>query len=77
MEARSLDLTITGMSCSACVRNVTRALDSVAGPGASRVELSTGLASVRLSATPGTLAQLVAAVEEAGYGASVTVHLPQ
>lgn len=78
MEAPSLDLDITGMTCSACVRNVTRALDSVAGPGASRVELSTGRAGIRLSATAGTLAQLIAAVEEAGYGASpVIVHSPQ
>ena len=78
MEAPSLDLAITGMTCSACVRNVTRALDSIAGQGASRVEFNTGRARVRLPATADTLAKLVAAVEEAGYGASrVSADPPQ
>ena len=70
MESALLDLTITGMTCAACARNVTRALDSIAGAGASRVNLNSRRARVRYPATREAIAQLVAAVEEAGYGAS-------
>ncbi len=68
MENASLDLIISGMTCAACVRNVTRALNAIAGPGAARVDLNSGRASV--AAPVETASRLIAAVEEAGYGAT-------
>ena len=68
MENASLELIISGMTCAACVRNVTRALDAIAGSGTARVDLKSGRASV--SAPAEAVSRLIAAVEEAGYGAT-------
>ena len=67
MENASLELIVSGMTCSACVRNVTRALDAIAGSGAAKVDLNSGRATV--SAPAETASRLIAAVEEAGYTA--------
>ncbi|PJF27892.1 MAG: copper-translocating P-type ATPase [Phototrophicales bacterium] len=61
-------LPITGMTCAACVRNVERALKKPEGV----VDVSVNLATERATVTylPGTVrrADLVKAVEAAGYG---------
>jgi Cu+-exporting ATPase len=61
-------LPITGMTCAACVRNVERALKKAEGV----VDVSVNLATERATVTylPGTArrADLVKAVEAAGYG---------
>ena len=57
-------LTISGMSCSACVRGVTAALSRV--PGVTKVDVEIGRAVVEGSAEEGLL---ITAVEKAGYGA--------
>jgi Cu+-exporting ATPase len=63
------DLSVTGMTCAACVNRVERRLARLDGVTAS-VNLATGTARVTHPATlaPG---DLVATVEAAGYGASV------
>jgi copper chaperone CopZ len=61
-------LKVTGMNCGACVNHVTKTLQSVAGVTLAAVDLSSGAARVQHdeNADP---AALVAAIEEAGYGA--------
>ncbi|WP_130834273.1 copper-exporting P-type ATPase CopA [[Erwinia] mediterraneensis] len=65
-RADALHLLIDGMSCASCVSRVERALQQVAGVSQARVNLGERSALVLGSADPQTL---VAAVEEAGYGA--------
>ena len=60
------ELTISGMSCQHCVGAVTRALESVPGVIAVRVELDSAIARVEGDADT---AALIRAVVEAGYGA--------
>ncbi|MBI5495358.1 MAG: cadmium-translocating P-type ATPase [Deltaproteobacteria bacterium] len=64
---RELDLSITGMTCAACVRHVEKALASVPGVEAASVNLATRAARVRVGGAV-TRAALAAAVAEAGYG---------
>ena len=66
--AQEIVLPVTGMTCAACVRNVERAL--LRQPGVR--EVSVNLATERASVLPGpegvARAELVSAVEKAGYG---------
>lgn len=66
-------LTVSGMTCASCVSHVTRALRKVPGVSGAEVNLATERASVVHDA--GTTAEsLVAAVERAGYAASLVTH---
>ena len=65
---RTYDLAIEGMSCAACVGRVEKALEKVPGVDRAAVNLATEQARVRLAETLDP-ADLVAAVEKAGYGA--------
>lgn len=62
-----LRLPVRGMTCEACVHRVRAALESVPGVGDVRVELASGLASVKLDPTRATATLLKDAVESAGY----------
>lgn len=62
-------LRITGMTCNNCVRHVDRALRAVPGVSQVDVSLPEGRADV-VHDDAATLAQLVAAVESAGYDVS-------
>ncbi len=64
----SIELPITGMTCASCVRNVERALTKQAGVLAVNVNLANERATVEY--VPGAVrrADLVKAVEAAGYG---------
>src|SRR5215207_4593420 len=64
----TMELPITGMTCASCVRNVERALKKPAGVLEVNVNLATEKASVKY--LPGAVrrADLVKAVENAGYG---------
>lgn len=64
----TIELNIEGMSCSACVSHVTKALESVPGVSSAQVDLNTRSAQVTGEALSG--AALVAAVEEEGYNAT-------
>jgi Cu+-exporting ATPase len=59
---------VTGMTCGSCARAVERALSGVPGVKSAAVDFDLGLAIVNGSAVP---SELIAAVEAAGYGASV------
>jgi len=63
-----LTMPVTGMTCASCVRRVERALAKVDGVAASSVNLATERATVRLDPDLTSRADLVRAVEAAGYG---------
>ena len=60
--------TVTGMTCAACVARVEKAVKKVAGVEDCAVSLLTNSMGVEGAADP---AAVIAAVEDAGYGASV------
>lgn len=59
---------VTGMSCAACSARVEKAVSALNGVTECQVNLLTNSMTVRGSATPG---EIIAAVEKAGYGASL------
>ena len=59
---------VTGMSCAACSARVEKAVGKVPGVTSCSVSLLTNSMGVEGSATD---QEIIAAVEEAGYGASV------
>ena len=62
----TVSLAITGMTCGHCVAGVRRALEGVSGVQVQDVRI--GGATVAADGVP--VAALVAAVEDAGYGAT-------
>jgi copper chaperone len=70
-EVRTTTLTISGLSCGACVRNVTRALDGLMGVVHVNVDLRTNQASIEHLPVFVDAASLIAAVQDAGYAARV------
>ena len=68
MAAGTVDLQIVGMTCASCSMRVEKALNAIAGANAASVNLATERASI--AAPEGvSRAQLIAAVEKAGYEA--------
>lgn len=66
----STELAVSGMTCASCVAHVGRALRKVPGVGEAHVNLATERATI--SHDPAVSVQaLIAAVENAGYGAAV------
>lgn len=68
--SKTVHLKIEGMECEGCARAVTRALSGVRGVSDVAVNLSTGRATFRARAGV-SLDEAVAAVERAGYHASL------
>ncbi|HWG85998.1 MAG TPA: heavy metal-associated domain-containing protein [Deinococcales bacterium] len=64
----SMELNVTGMTCGHCKTAVEKALKGVPGVTDVNVDLSAGKAVVQGNPDPN---QLVAAVTEEGYGASI------
>lgn len=58
---------VTGMSCAACSARVEKAVSKVPGVTSCSVSLLTNSMGVEGTASPG---DVIAAVEQAGYGAS-------
>ncbi|HEV2404538.1 MAG TPA: heavy metal translocating P-type ATPase, partial [Ktedonobacterales bacterium] len=70
--AGARELVITGMTCASCARRVERALAKTPGVGAANVNLATERATVTPADGAAVAeADLIAAVERAGYGASL------
>ena len=61
-------LKVTGMTCGGCTKNVTHALESVAGVSNVKVTLATGEAAVLFDEELTSSEKLMAAVQHAGYG---------
>ncbi|WP_417780214.1 heavy-metal-associated domain-containing protein [Stutzerimonas xanthomarina] len=64
----STQLQVQGMTCGACVRHVTQALNTIAGVEAVEVDLQSG--RVRIDGDAENAA-LIAALNEAGYPAQL------
>ena len=74
---RHIDLPITGMTCSGCVRNVERALIKMDGVKEASVNLATERATVQFNASRLNVENLVRQVQSAGYGVAVaSIDLP-
>lgn len=69
--SRTLLLAVTGMTCEHCQHHVAEALTSVEGVSSADVNLERGVATVEFHGTTIPDAKLRAAVEGAGYEASV------
>ena len=69
----SRELSIEGMTCASCVARVEKVLGKVPGVVSAQVNLATERASVTVQAGGAAVADLVAAVEKAGYGAAEAV----
>lgn len=65
-QASETVLTVSGMTCGGCANTVTRILSRVSGVVGANVDFATGRATIKGEAPP---AELIAAVEAAGYGA--------
>src|SRR5437764_10544558 len=59
---------VIGMSCASCVRRIEKTLGRLEGVEQATVNLATGRAAVEFDRQRVDLAQLVQAVEKAGYG---------
>ena len=69
-----IEFDLTGMTCANCVRHVEHALSAVPGVAAATVNLVSRRATV--DAAPELAPQLIAAVEQAGYGAALAPAVP-
>ena len=70
-KTRQIQIPIEGMTCAACVGHVEGALRSVEGVSAVTVNLATEKAVVELESDRAPLAEMVGAVDGAGYAVSV------
>lgn len=70
-EAMEVTFNISGMHCAACVGRVERALQRVAGVNSASVNLLAEQATVSLRTPQPTSSQLVDAIENAGYDATI------
>ena len=75
-NTRTTELAITGMTCASCARRVEKGLSKVAGVESAGVNLATERATVLYQPDTASLAELLAAVEKAGYGATEIVPEP-
>jgi P-type Cu+ transporter len=66
----TLEFHITGMTCASCAGRVEKALKNVPGVGDVMVNLATDTAAIRVSTGVVTPADLIAAIEAAGYNAT-------
>jgi P-type Cu+ transporter len=77
MTIQEIRLPITGMTCAACEKNVTRALAKAEGVSEALVNLATENASVKYDPAITEPGKLIERVQQFGYGvATATVDLP-
>jgi copper chaperone CopZ len=67
----NVKLRVTGMTCGHCQVKVEKALKSVSGVYSAVVDLPDGVAQVDFDDDRLTAAQLIAAVQQTGYGAKL------
>ncbi len=72
-EVCEIDLNVSGMTCASCVGRVEKALKNVPGVEDASVNLASGRAHVNLSAAGPSTSDLLKAVINAGYEASVAI----
>ncbi|KTB47911.1 heavy metal translocating P-type ATPase [Dehalogenimonas alkenigignens] len=64
------ELSITGMTCSACVKNVERVVAAMPGVTNTVVNLAAGSARIEYSPTVTPLSEIIAAIGDMGYSAA-------
>lgn len=67
---KEITLKITGMHCNGCANNITQLLQSLEGVENTSVSLSAGIANIRFDETQISPAQLIEAIEDAGFDAT-------
>lgn len=72
-SAQTLDLAISGMTCTSCAGRVEKALQSVPGVTAATVNLATEQARIIFTGDAATPHRLIAAVAQVGYRAQIPV----
>ena len=65
-------LDVAGMSCSSCARRISNALGSLDGVAAVEVRLKDGQVHVRHDPTKTSVDALVATLDKAGYGSTLS-----
>ncbi len=70
------ELSVSGMTCASCVARVERRLKRLPGVSDASVNLATERAAVVYDPALTTVADLIGAVEAAGYGAAPVQHAP-
>src|SRR5690349_10645215 len=70
VPVETVSLSISGMTCASCVARVERALKKVPGVKDASVNLATERATVHYDPMQAGVAEMVAAVDRAGYGAA-------
>ena len=71
MNMDKLTLNVTGMTCGHCQMSVAKALKDISGVKSAEVNLETNTAVVEYKLGKTTTGEMIKAVEEAGYKASV------
>ena len=66
-----VELKVDGMTCQGCVRGVTKKLSGLAGVSSAAVDLAAGKATVEYDASSAKVEDLITAVEQIGFHASV------
>ena len=77
MTLKQIDLPVTGMTCSSCVRTVERTLKQTDGVSEAVVNFATERASINYDPAQTDLSTLIQRIDGAGYGvAQATMELP-
>ena len=73
----TINLTVSGMTCGACVKHVEKAINSIAGMQKVEVDLASGAVKVEGNVSQ-HVKEIIAALEEDGYPAKINSDaLPQ
>lgn len=67
----TINLTVSGMTCGACVKHVEKAINSIAGVQKVEVDLASGAVKVEGNVSQ-QVEEIIAALEEDGYLAQVS-----
>lgn len=68
---KTVTLNIEGMTCGGCVNSVTRVLEAIEGVEKAQVDLASGRAVINIAESKTDTAQLIEAIENAGFDASL------
>jgi len=71
MNMEKLTLNVTGMTCGHCQMSVAKALKDISGVKSAEVNLETNTAVVEYKSGKTTTEEMIKAIEEAGYKASI------
>jgi copper chaperone CopZ len=70
-QAKTVQVSVKGMSCMSCVRTITTAVEKLPGVESCKVELEQDKATVTLFTDSTSTEKLLSTIEEAGYTAAL------